>query len=78
MREYYEKEAAVLQWLSNNPGQKWVDKDFPISNAQFYEDTANLPTWGAIFKNLEWKRPEEVIKDPRFIMIEEDKSGKNI
>jgi hypothetical protein len=57
MREYYEKEAVILQWLANNPGQKWVDKDFPANNTQFYEDTANLPSWGAIFKNLEWKRP---------------------
>ena len=31
-----------------------------------------------LFKNLEWKRPEEVIKDPRFILLEEDKNGKNI
>lgn len=58
MREYYEKQNAILQWLSNNPGQKWVDKDFAPSNSQFYEDTANLPPWGALFKNLEWKRPE--------------------
>jgi len=78
MREYYEKEAVILQWLHNNPGQKWIDKDFPANNSQFYEDTANLPTWGAIYKNLEWKRPEEVIKDARFIMVEEDKGGKNI
>jgi hypothetical protein len=52
MREYYEKETAILQWLSANPGQKWVDKEFATNNSQFYEDTANLPSWGAIFKNL--------------------------
>jgi hypothetical protein len=78
MRDYYDKEAVVLQWLQNNPGQKWVDKDFPAANAQFYEDTANLPAWGAVFKNLEWRRPEEIIKDPKFMLIEEDKSGRSI
>lgn len=78
MRDYYDKEAVVLQWLQNNPGQKWVDKDFPAANAQFYEDTANLPAWGAVFKNLEWRRPEEIIKDPKFMLIEEDKAGRSI
>jgi len=52
MREYFEKETAILQWLSANPGQKWIDKEFAANNSQFYEDTANLPAWGAIFKNL--------------------------
>ena len=58
MREYYEKETAVLQWLAANPGQKWVDKEFQANGTQFYQDTANLPEWGMIFKNLEWRRPE--------------------
>lgn len=73
MREYYEKENAVLQWLANNPGQRWVDKEFPPSNAQFYEDTANLPSWGLVFKNLEWRRPDELVKDPKFMLAGDDK-----
>ena len=52
------KERAVLEWIANNPGQKWVDKDFPPNSNQFYEDTANLPPWGIIPKNLEWRRPD--------------------
>ena len=61
---------AILQWLAANPGQRWIDKDFPQNNGQFYEDTANLPPWGPIFKNLEWKRPDEIIKDPKFMIVE--------
>ncbi len=70
MREYYEKEDTILQWLASNPGHKWVDKDFPTTGSQFYEDTANLPPWGLLFKNLEWRRPEEIIKDPKFMVVE--------
>ena len=73
MRDYYEQENAVLQWLANNPGQRGVDKEFPPSNAQFYEDTANLPVWGLIFKNLEWRRPDELVKDPKFMLTAEEK-----
>lgn len=58
MKQYYQRENIILQWLANNPGQKWTDKDFPVGNGQFYEDTANLPLWGSLFKNLEWRRPE--------------------
>lgn len=36
MREYYERENVILQWLASNPGQKWTDKDFPTNGTQFY------------------------------------------
>lgn len=78
MKDYYIKENIILQWLAQNPGQKWVDKDFPTTSSQFYEDPANLPPWGYVFKNLEWRRPEEILKDPKFFIMSEDKNGKNI
>jgi hypothetical protein len=70
MRFYYQEESSILLWLQNNPGQKWTDSSFACSTSQFFEDPANLPTWGCLFKNLEWRRPEEIIKDPKFMIIE--------
>jgi hypothetical protein len=57
-----------MQWIHNNPGQKWIDKEFPANGTQFYEDSANVPAWSPILKNLEWRRPDEIIKDPKFLI----------
>lgn len=47
-----EKEAEVIEWINNHPGQKWVDFEFPCNSSQFYEDATNLPSWGSTLKNL--------------------------
>ena len=31
-----------------------------------------------IFKNLEWRRPEEINKDAKFMIIEDEKGARNI
>ena len=31
-----------------------------------------------IFKNLEWRRPEEMNKDAKFMIIEDEKGSRNI
>lgn len=45
-------EDSIIQWLENNPGQKWVDNDFPCNSAQFYENAASIPEWGTTLKNI--------------------------
>lgn len=71
-------EDSIIQWLENNPGQKWVDNDFPCNSAQFYENAASIPEWGTTLKNIEWKRPEEIVKDPKFMIVEEIGNTKTI
>lgn len=58
MSLYLQKEAEIIAWLEGHPGQKWVDNQFPCNSTQFYEDAANLPEWGCVLKNMEWKRPD--------------------
>jgi hypothetical protein len=31
-----------------------------------------------IFKNLEWRRPHDIIKDYKFMVIEDEKGARNI
>jgi hypothetical protein len=57
MADYYQQEDAVLDWLTNNPGEKWTDPEFRSEMEQFYDDPINQPAWSPGFKNLEWKRP---------------------
>ena len=37
-----------------------------------------MPNWGSVLKGLEWKRPDEIIKDPKFMIVDEEKNVKNI
>ena len=78
MQLYLEKEAEIINWIETHPKQKWVDFEFPCNSSQFYDDPTNLPSWGSTLKNLEWKRPDEVIKEPKFMIVDEDKQGKTI
>ena len=43
MSLYLKKEDEIVQWMENNPGEKWIDNDFPCNSSQFYEDAANIP-----------------------------------
>ncbi len=70
MAVYYEQEDRILQWLDNHPGEKWIDLDFQCGYRQFFQDQSILPEWAPQLKNIEWKRPEEIIKDPKFMIIE--------
>lgn len=72
MSEYEKKELEILQWCKEHPGELWTDLEFPANNRQFYKDDLNAPAWAGDLKNIEWKRPHEIHKDPKF-MIDEEK-----
>jgi len=69
---YQKKEAEILYWLKSHPGEQWTDKEFHANTKQFFKDPTSVPKWGLDLKHIEWKRPHEVHKDPKF-MLEEDK-----
>lgn len=69
---YQKKEAEILYWLKNHPGEQWTDKEFPANNKQFFKDQTTVPKWGYELKHIEWKRPQELHKDPKF-MVEDEK-----
>lgn len=77
MSEYEKKELEILHWCKEHPDELWTDPDFPANNKQFYRDDLNSPSWASELKNIEWKRPQEIHKDPKF-MIDEEKGVKYI
>lgn len=77
MALYQKKQAEIVYWCKNHPEGQWVDKEFPANTRQFFKDPTTIPKWGMDLKNIEWKRPHEIHKDPKF-MIEDEKGSKFI
>lgn len=66
MEHYQKVEEQCLEYVRKH-GKQWIDSDFPPNNQSLFKNVQDIPYWAQEIKTIKWYRPNEIVKEPKFM-----------